>query len=164
RTHRVAAGETLHTIADRYGTTVEALVVANGLRGSRLTPGQELKIAEPGLRPPLPAAQSYAGAPIVSQGVRSRRSVALTFDAGADRGYAELILNVLKDRGVRASFGMTGLWARQNPDLVQRMATEGHQLMNHSWDHSSFTGLSTRTRAQTPAERWSQLDRPEALL
>ena len=49
--------------------------------------------------------------------------------------------------GIRATFGMTGKWAQANPDLVRRMAADGDQLMNHTWDHRSFTGLSTRTRA-----------------
>jgi peptidoglycan/xylan/chitin deacetylase (PgdA/CDA1 family) len=75
-----------------------------------------------------------------------------------------MILDVLKERGVRGSFGMTGVWAEQNPDLVQRMAWEGHRLINHSWDHSSFTGLSTRTRGMSSQQRWAQLDRTENLL
>ncbi|HEY2593413.1 MAG TPA: polysaccharide deacetylase family protein, partial [Chloroflexota bacterium] len=68
--------------------------------------------------------------------------VALTFDAGADRGYAEAILDTLKTEGVPASFGMTGQWAQANPDLVQRMVAEGHRLINHTWEHRSWTGLS----------------------
>jgi len=162
--HIVVAGETLHLIAARSGTTVTALVVANGLRGSSLAPGQQLTLADAALLPPVPALQAFTNSNVLSQGVSARRVVALTFDAGADRGYAELILNVLAERGVRASFGMTGIWARQHPNLVQRMAAEGHQLINHSWDHGSFTGLSSRTRALTAAERRSQLDRTEALL
>jgi peptidoglycan-N-acetylglucosamine deacetylase len=101
---------------------------------------------------------------IVDRGTTSRLAVALTFDAGADRGYAEYILDVLLYTGVRASFGMTGVWAQQNPDLVQRMALEGHRLINHSYDHGSFTGLSTNSRPLTPEQRWRQLDRTEAIL
>jgi peptidoglycan/xylan/chitin deacetylase (PgdA/CDA1 family) len=119
-------------------------------------------------RPARPAAGRRAaqGVPArdVTRGVTSRRAVALTFDAGADRGYAELILDVLRDEGVRATFGMTGAWAERNPDLVQRMTAEGHRLMNHSWDHSSFTGVSTKRRPLTQEQRWAQLDRTEALL
>src|SRR5215212_1540062 len=85
--HSVAAGETLHAIADQYGTTVTALVTANGLRGSRLAVGQELLIADPSLLPSLPPSLAYSAAAIINQGVTSRRSVALSFDAGADRGY-----------------------------------------------------------------------------
>ena len=163
-THVVREGETIHGIAAHYGTTAAALVYINALRGSWLAPGRELEIPEGDLRPPVPPLQPYAGATLIDRGVTTRRSVALTFDAGADRGYAELILNVLRDRGVRASFGMTGQWASQNPDLVWRMAAEGHRFINHTWDHGSFTGLSTGSRALPREQRWSQLDRTDEIL
>ncbi|MGD9891085.1 MAG: polysaccharide deacetylase family protein [Dehalococcoidia bacterium] len=164
RQHVVVPGETMHAIAAQYGTTVAALVYVNGLRGSALEPGRTLTIPEGDPRPPLPAAASFADAAVIDRGSLARPSVALTFDAGADRGYAELILDILRDAGVRASFGMTGSWATQNPDLVQRITAEGHRFINHTWDHGSFTGLSTNTRPLTREQRWSQLDRTEALL
>ncbi len=90
--------------------------------------------------------------------------VALTFDAGADRGYTELILDTLAVKGVGASFGLTGQWAEANPDLVQRMAREGHHLINHSWSHRSFTGRSTGSAPLSAAERAEELRRTEELI
>ena len=72
-----------------------------------------------------------------------RDEVALTFDCGADRGFTEEILDMLDGYGIKGSFGMTGLWAEQNPDLVLRMAQEGHMIFNHTYTHQSFTGFST---------------------
>ena len=123
-------------------------------------------------RSPSPAVVRSAGrassqtgpAVVVYRGNPNRLAVALTFDAGADRGYAEYILDVLLYLGVPASFGMTGAWAERNPDLVQRMAAEGHRLMNHTYDHGSFTGLSTRRRPLTAEQRWAQLDRTEQII
>ena len=37
-------------------------------------------------------------------------------------------------------------------------------LINHTYDHSSFTGLSTDGKAMPQAQRWSQLDRTEQIL
>lgn len=91
-------------------------------------------------------------------------TVALSFDAGSDVGYTALILDTLAANGVRASFGMTGVWAERNPDLVRRMVNEGHSLINHSYDHASFTGRSTGKAALTQNERWEQLDRTEAII
>jgi len=91
-------------------------------------------------------------------------TVALTFDAGSDVGYTSLILDALAANGVRASFGMTGLWAERNPDLVRRMVNEGHTMINHSYDHSSFTGRSTKKPALTQEDRWGQVDRTEAII
>jgi peptidoglycan/xylan/chitin deacetylase (PgdA/CDA1 family) len=90
--------------------------------------------------------------------------VALTFDAGSDRGYAASILNTLADAGVRASFGMTGRWAEQHPDLLARIAGEGHQIINHTWSHRSFTGRSTGEPRMTSAEIAAELERLEELL
>jgi peptidoglycan-N-acetylglucosamine deacetylase len=83
--------------------------------------------------------------------------VALTFDAGSDRGYAAQILDTLKSKGVKASFGLTGKWAEANPDLVRRMVSEGHTLINHSYSHPSFTGYSTGKAPLTFSERRYQL-------
>jgi len=44
REHRVATGETLSSIASRYGTTVSAIQEANGISGSVIRPGQRLRI------------------------------------------------------------------------------------------------------------------------
>jgi peptidoglycan/xylan/chitin deacetylase (PgdA/CDA1 family) len=99
---------------------------------------------------------------VVRRGDPNRAVVALTFDAGADVGYASEILDVLAANHIRATFGMTGSWARANPALVRRMAIEGHQLVNHSYDHPSFTGQSTGERALSRDERLDQLARTEA--
>jgi peptidoglycan/xylan/chitin deacetylase (PgdA/CDA1 family) len=100
----------------------------------------------------------------LSRGPAARQVVHLSFDAGADRGYAEAILDTLKSEGVPASFGMTGQWAQANPDLVQRMVAEGHRLINHTWDHRSWTGLSDRRGHQSAAQIQATLDRTEAFL
>ncbi len=83
--------------------------------------------------------------------------VALTFDAGSDRGYAEEILDLLNAEGIQASFGLTGRWAEANPDLVRRMSEDGHTLINHTYDHPHLETLTT-------AERLSQLDRTESIV
>ncbi|MFA7248316.1 MAG: polysaccharide deacetylase family protein [Dehalococcoidia bacterium] len=100
----------------------------------------------------------------LSYGDRTRKRVALTFDAGADVGYAADILDTLDHEHAIASFGMTGTWAEQNPQLVKRMAAEGHQLINHTWSHASFTGLSTGAAPLTRAQRWAEIDRTEAAI
>ncbi len=90
--------------------------------------------------------------------------VALTFDGGADRGYAEDILDTLRDEGVPASFGITGQWASANPDLVSRMGAEGHLVINHTLDHRSFTGLSDRLGGLSPERRRQELLDGDAII
>lgn len=72
--------------------------------------------------------------------------MALTFDAGSDRGFAAEILDLLAARGIRATFGMTGRWAESNPDLVRRMVAEGHAFINHTYDHPHMETLGTEDR------------------
>ncbi|MBN9183577.1 MAG: polysaccharide deacetylase family protein [Microbacterium sp.] len=80
---------------------------------------------------------------IFERGDGSRPQIALTFDAGDDRGNTAAILDALDAAGVKGTFGVTGEWAKANPDLIKRMVKEGHMLINHTWDHRSFTGEST---------------------
>jgi len=97
-----------------------------------------------------------------TRGVRGE--VALTFDAGADRGYAEDILDLLQTEHVVASFGITGVWARANPDLVRRMAADGHFIFNHTLDHRSFTGVSDRLGGLSAVRRRAELDDADAII
>jgi peptidoglycan/xylan/chitin deacetylase (PgdA/CDA1 family) len=99
-----------------------------------------------------------------SRSPESGPAVALTFDAGADRGYAEDILDTLRAAGVPASFGVTGRWAEENPDLVRRMAADGHQIINHTVDHRSFTGLSDEMGGLPAAKRRQELEDADAIL
>lgn len=103
-------------------------------------------------------------AQVIRNGNTSRSTVAFSFDAGSDAGYAAQILDTLKGNGIRASFGMTGKWAEQNPDLLRRIVNEGHELINHTYDHASFTGGSTGQPALTQAERWDELDLTESIV
>jgi peptidoglycan/xylan/chitin deacetylase (PgdA/CDA1 family) len=96
---------------------------------------------------------------VVVHGNPSRRVVALTFDAGADAGFTREILDTLRREGIRASFSVTGLWAEQHRDLLLAIAADGHMLINHSYDHASFTGLSTGKPPLTPGERALELSR-----
>ena len=120
--------------------------------------------AQPQSRQPAPARVDGARSVPVAYGDRTRKRVALSFDAGADVGHAAQILDTLARERAVASFGMTGAWAEQHPDLVRRMAAEGHHLINHTWSHGSFTGHSTGGAPMTRAQRWDELDRTEAII
>ena len=112
--------------------------------------------APPPLTTPTPTP-----ARVVYRGDTSRRIVALTFDAGGDAGHTAGILAELRREGIRATFSVTGLWAEQHPDLLNAIAADGHQLINHSYDHASFTGLSTGDQPLTAAQRALELSRTE---
>jgi len=108
-----------------------------------------------------PTTLSATPAKVIWIGNTTEREVALTFDAGSDAGRTATILDLLADYGVRATFALTGEWVEQNPELARRIVAEGHEVMNHSYDHPSFTGVSSDEVALTTESRWSQLDRTE---
>jgi peptidoglycan-N-acetylglucosamine deacetylase len=115
-------------------------------------------------RPAAPAVEKTPGRSVrVDRGPAECNSVHLSFDNGADVGYAEMILDILKEEKVPVSFGMTGAWAKQNPELTKRIVDEGHELINHTWSHASFTGFSYG-RAISVAERHLELSRTEDFL
>ncbi|HET7722094.1 MAG TPA: polysaccharide deacetylase family protein, partial [Acidimicrobiales bacterium] len=111
--------------------------------------------------PPAPAP---APARVISRGDPSRRIVALTFDAGSDAGFTREILDVLAQSGIHATFGITGRWAEAHPDLVTRIAAGGHLLVNHSYNHQSFTGISARPALLTFAERRADVERADEII
>ena len=66
----------------------------------------------------------------------------LTFDAGYENGYTEQILDVLKAQQVPAAFFVVGTYVDQHPELVRRMAAEGHIVGNHTWHHRDMAAIS----------------------
>lgn len=62
-------------------------------------------------------------------------AVSITFDDGPNPYATPRILDVLRDAGVHATFFVLGRHADRWPELVRRMADEGHQLANHGWWH-----------------------------
>jgi peptidoglycan/xylan/chitin deacetylase (PgdA/CDA1 family) len=62
-------------------------------------------------------------------------AVALTFDDGPDPVYTPQMLDLLKEHGVPATFTVIGSRARDYPDVIRRIAADGHTLCNHSWQH-----------------------------
>ena len=75
-------------------------------------------------------------------GDTSEKVVYLTFDEGYENGYTGRILDVLKEKDAHAAFFMTGSYIKRNPELVQRIANEGHLGVNHSYTHPSFPELT----------------------
>lgn len=61
----------------------------------------------------------------------------LTMDEGYEYGMTPAILDTLKEKQVPCVFFVTKPYAQQEPELVQRMIDEGHQVGNHSVTHPS---------------------------
>lgn len=72
----------------------------------------------------------------------NEKVVYLTFDQGYENGYTNKILDVLKEKDVKAAFFLTKPYIKNNPDILKRMIADGHILANHSVTHPSLPSLS----------------------
>jgi peptidoglycan/xylan/chitin deacetylase (PgdA/CDA1 family) len=61
--------------------------------------------------------------------------VALTFDDGPNPTYTRQILDILRRENAKATFFVIGRAAQAQPDLMRRIAAEGHEFGNHTWTH-----------------------------
>lgn len=68
--------------------------------------------------------------------------IALTFDDGPSAAWTPALLDGLKERGVKATFFLIGKNADKNPEIVKRMAEEGHLIGNHTYHHVELTKVS----------------------
>ncbi|MFE5599806.1 polysaccharide deacetylase family protein [Streptomyces coelicoflavus] len=81
------------------------------------------------------------------------KCIALTFDAGPSENSARL-LDILKEKQVPATFFLLGKRHIDTyPELVRRMADEGHEVASHTWTHKILTDAK-------PEEIREELERP----
>lgn len=77
----------------------------------------------------------------VNPNPQGRKVIALTFDDGPS-DYTPEILDILKVRGVHATFFNLGERAAAYASLEKRLVEEGHQLANHSESHQNMPDLN----------------------
>ena len=67
--------------------------------------------------------------------------IAITFDDGPHSQLTPKLLDILKERGVRATFYVVGQNVVEYPQIMKRIAAEGHEIGNHSWNHTALSKL-----------------------
>ena len=75
---------------------------------------------------------------------REKNILYLTFDCGYENGNTEKILDTLKQHEVPAAFFVVGNFLSTSPDLIKRMAQEGHVVGNHTYHHPDMSEISAR--------------------
>lgn len=74
----------------------------------------------------------------------TKNEIALTFDDGPHPEFTPKVLSLLKEFDVKASFFLIGENAEKQPELVQQIIAEGHDIGNHSYLHSNNYGFLSR--------------------
>ncbi|TDT79375.1 peptidoglycan/xylan/chitin deacetylase (PgdA/CDA1 family) [Arthrobacter sp. AG258] len=106
------------------------------------------KIAVVALAAASLALSLLAGGPAAPAQAADKPLIGLTFDDGPSPERTAFVLDVLKEKGVKATFFLQGSHAQQYPDLVRRIKAEGHVIGNHSWDHANFPDLTQAGQKQ----------------
>lgn len=74
---------------------------------------------------------------------KEKKKIALTFDDGPHPVYTPEMLDLLKEKDVKATFFLLGEQVEKYPDIVKRMNEEGHLIGNHSYKHEQLSKLSS---------------------
>lgn len=84
----------------------------------------------------LPAGRLLSGEETLEM---ENKMIALTFDDGPNVLYTERLLDGLAERDVKATFFLIGKNAEAHPEIVSRIAEEGHLIGNHTYSHLKLT-------------------------
>ncbi|MDB6075424.1 MAG: putative polysaccharide deacetylase [Verrucomicrobiaceae bacterium] len=68
-------------------------------------------------------------------------AVAMTFDDGPHPANTPRLLDILKERGIKATFFLIGRSVATHPEIVRRIVAEGHEVANHTWDHKMLRSM-----------------------
>lgn len=92
-------------------------------------------------------------------GNTEEKVIYLTFDAGYENGCTAQILDVLKEHQVPAAFFLVGSYMERNPELVRRMAREGHIVGNHTAHHYDMSKIGDKATFQAELQEVERLYR-----
>ena len=81
-------------------------------------------------------------------GDTGEKVIYLTFDCGYENGYTEQILDVLKAHNAPAAFFVVGHMIESAPEIVRRMAAEGHIVGNHTYHHPDMSAIAEQAAFQ----------------
>ncbi len=73
---------------------------------------------------------------------REKPKIAITFDDGPSGSWTPVLLDGLKERGVKGTFFLIGQNVEKHPDVVKRLYEEGHLIGNHTYHHVEITKIS----------------------
>lgn len=78
----------------------------------------------------------------IEQVKTTQKVIALTINVDWGEEYIPAILDALDNGKARATFFVTGRWAKKNPELLKTIALRGHQIENHGYSHPHPDNLS----------------------
>ena len=68
--------------------------------------------------------------------VTDQKVIALTINVDWGEEYIPAMLDTLEKNDAKATFFVTGRWAKNHPEMIKVIALKGHQIENHGYYHS----------------------------
>ena len=99
------------------------------------TPLEEIPVIEAKNKIPMYTETSRENVSKIYSSTPDAKRVFLTFDDGPSSNVTPLILDLLKENDIKATFFTLGSRVIQNPDIVKRAYEEGHYIANHGYSH-----------------------------
>jgi peptidoglycan/xylan/chitin deacetylase (PgdA/CDA1 family) len=117
------------------------------------SPGEATLVKQPveSKNPRIQIPDTYLenGIPLTfNNGSTDKKLVSLTFDGGSEATAAIDILDTLRSRNIKATMFITGQFIQKYPDIVKKIAQDGHELGNHTYKHPHLTSYA-QDRTQT---------------
>ncbi len=136
--YTVVKGDTLKTIADKYGLKEEDVISYNGIAKGSVFPGQIIILPPAAKQSNRPENDDTNSAPqteysipqllkkhpglLFLNGSQEKKIVALTFDDGPDDIYTPKILEILDQQDIKATFFLVGSRIKDYPSVVSQLA------------------------------------------
>lgn len=111
--------------------------------------GQVAAPPAPGDIPPLPVLRRPAHKVHEIRPDAPENAIALTIDDGPHPEWTPRILDLLARHDVKATFFLIGIQIRDHPDLIRRMAEEGHEIANHTMRHPIAMNVMPAKKIET---------------
>ena len=90
---------------------------------------------------PLPSRPAGLAARVVFHADPVAATACVTFDDGPDPRWTPLVLQVLEEAGVPATFFVLGRAVQNHPGLIARQVEAGHEVAVHNWEHTDVYGV-----------------------
>jgi len=78
----------------------------------------------------------------IYQGRKDRKLMAFTCNVAWGNEYIPPLLEIFKEKNVKATFFIEGRWAEKYPDLLKLIYESGHEIGNHGYSHAHHAQLS----------------------
>lgn len=78
----------------------------------------------------------------IYNGNRKKNNVSLMFNVYENTKVVNQIIDVLDEKGVKATFFVGGCWADDNGETLEKMVKSGHEIGNHGYFHKDHKKLN----------------------